>query len=1067
MTALTYDRKADDSMQTFSHISLDWVSAIKAGRFDIPFQSVETNCCNALADIAQALSDDAGVQVFSFEYIPGSVSDPYELFYRILNWYEQQYGEAVIDQLIEDCCYVYHQDLVKAWYLKDHLYRDEPLLFDQASYEEQEFLSGIERILDRLSQRRPFLVLISQIDLAPDIMQQAFIRWMQDKPQPRGWGIVGFIRQARRLRRLQGQPSWQECLRILERQELIFPFDVTPDQMNASYSWHRPAPIKGYRNLYRMLISAADTFAYSDVIRIVQLVQPRYAEQKAGQLLFLSAYSSLMMQDLDEAIQKFTRAQDMLQSTNNEGILTGSYYWLSVCFTLRAQEKWAREAQEQCEKLALEYEDPRWYALSQFAGYYIDSHLTQHRLTPSNLRSLRYLLSEQSFDNMLALTFTQIYSNQGFDAETSSRDYLRNCVSALRIFRQAGNHMGVSIALHAMGVVYMRLGNVRQTERLYELSLSIRDQYQSKADLVPMLNALGYFLIGKEDWQKAWTLFDRALGLLIENRNFNEASVTLYNFIWLYTQSGSINQALELMNDLLELMRIRDIESVPFRNLKDLCVLKGWLHILLRQPVQARYCLVRMQGYSHLHETSFTGVLRDVLEARLALSDGEQALALRETQKAQRRVSHAHDLDLYMETSLRLEIARLFVDLGHKEKALPIFTELRHKAHRHQLDTLAQRVSRASLGINYLAETTLPAMSQPYQVLLDIAQKETQLLSLQNELSQYHQINLLMEMSAESDSVDRFLQQVIDVLDRRIPANEFAVLLTGTSDYPVHSAYTNDVPANRIRQWQSRLPVTNRHQQSFTLNDEECLALPLKTEALEQGWLLLSGDAQQRQVWNVNFLGLFAQQLGLILDRRLREAYLEHRNKTDLLTGLLNRAGLFERLKKLFAQLRRDTEQPFALCFFDLDHFKYFNDHFGHDLGDGVLKALADQVNTQLRGTDELCRLGGDEFILLLPKTDRASAEALVERLRTTLAKPDWWLSLLIDSTSSDANPVPRNEWITASFGVVVLDRWPPDGVSRIDLLAQGDAAMYQAKKQGKNRVVVVDYDASGCSESD
>lgn len=1048
-------------MQTFSLISLDWLSAIKTGRFDIPFQTVETNGSNALADLVQRQADDAGVCVFSFEYVADSLADPYELFYQILHWYGQRFGETVIDQLIEQCCYDSHRVLVKAWYLKDHLYRSEPLLFDQAKYEEQEFFAGIERVLDRLAQREPFVVLINQGDLAPDIMQQAFTRWLRENRRPRAWGIIGFIRQARRLRRLQAQRSWQGCLRILERQELILPIDVAPSELNKRYRWQRPVTIKNYQDLYQVVISAADTFAYADVIRIVNAVQNRYAEHKSGQLMFVSAYCSLMTHNLDEAIQKFSKAQDMLQSTNNEGILTGSYFWLSVCFTLRAQERRAREAQEQCEKLALEYEDSRWYALSQFAAFYIDSRLAQHRLSQTSLRSLRHLLEQQQFSNLLALTCAQIYQSSEADEQLSPRDHLRNCVHALRIWRQANNRMGVSTALHAMGVTYMRIGNFRQTERLYELSLSIRDQYQSKADLVPMLNALGYFLISQEEWQKAWALFDRALALLIEHRNFNEISVTLYNFIWLYTQSGSINQALELMNDLLELMRIRYIDSVPFRNLKDLYVLKGWLHILLRQPIQARYSLVRMQNFSYLHETAFSSILREILEARLALVDGEQALALRETQKAQRLIREVHDLDLYMETSLRLEVARLYVDLGHKNKALPIFTDLRNKAHRHQLDTLAQRISRASLGIGYLADVTLPPIAQPYKVLMDIAQKETQLLALQNELSQYHQINLLVEMSAETDTVDQFLNRVIDVLNRRIPANDFAILLTPTQseEYPVQTVYSNEVPKARVSQWQVELAQRNAQPQSFTLEGEACLALPLKTEALKQGWLLLSGDTQQRQVWNVTFLGLLAQQLGLILDRRLREAYLEHRNKTDLLTGLLNRAGLFERLKKLFAQLQRDPEQPFALCFFDLDHFKYFNDHFGHDLGDGVLKALASLVSKQLRGTDELCRLGGDEFILLLPKTDRESAAALVERLRALIAKPDWWLRLLVDSTSAQDNPVPSSEWISASFGVVVLDRWPEGGASRIDLLAQGDAAMYKAKKQGKNRVVLTGFD--------
>jgi diguanylate cyclase (GGDEF)-like protein len=228
--------------------------------------------------------------------------------------------------------------------------------------------------------------------------------------------------------------------------------------------------------------------------------------------------------------------------------------------------------------------------------------------------------------------------------------------------------------------------------------------------------------------------------------------------------------------------------------------------------------------------------------------------------------------------------------------------------------------------------------------------------------------------------------------------------------------------------------------------------------AADVSWLVISGDTHQQAVWNESLMRLVAQQLGLILDRRLREAFLEHRNKTDLLTGVINRAGIYERLKKIFAQLKRQPTQSFALCYFDLDHFKYFNDQFGHELGDRVLENLVACIENQLRGGDELGRIGGDEFIILLRDSGAAEAKPLLERLRIAIASPDWWLPLLTDQDHYKSNPVPESEWISASFGVVVIDQWPTGGVNEIDLLAQGDAAMYEAKGSGRNCIVIRDY---------
>lgn len=1046
-------------MQMINTIAHRWLSEIEAGQMETVMQVVETNSSDALGAHIVDQADKSGIKVFNIEFQSAPLCDPLDLFYLIARWFGDSFGHDWIESQIEDSCYSLHARIVKAWYHREHYFRSEPLLFDQAGYEELEFFQGIERLLDRFAQRQPFIVLISHINLAPDIVLSALGRWLQGPIKKRHWGGIGFLQQARRAHNVKTSHGWQECLRHLERQELIIPIQHS-EKAPAGYSWYRPSFLKGFKKQQRMLIVAADTFAYRDVIAMVERTIGRCNDQQAGQLLFLSAYSSMMSGELDMAVRNFVQVQNFLQSTNTEGILTGCYYWQAMCYTHKTQERLAREAQEQCEKLAQDYSDQRWYALSRFAAFYIDSHLAQHQLTHVELRALDHLLNGQKYENLLATINCQVTIGYDADPRSGKRQLLKNCVQALRLSRRHCNQLGVASALHAMGTVHMRVGNYSQTQRLYELSLRLRERFQSKADMLPVLNAFGYFLISQEDWQKSWSMFDRALSLLIENRNFNEASITLYNLVWLYLQSGDVQQALSLMNDLLELMRIREVDNVPYRNIKDLYILKGWLHILLRQPIQARYCLVRMQSRRNLHETEFTKALRFILSGRLSMTDHELPLAVRDTQRALKCINESTGIDIYMLSLLKLEVARLFMDLGHKDLAKPVFTELRHHAHERQLDTLAQRVSRASLGISYLSDTHLPPIAQPYQVLMEIAQKETQLSVVHEELAQYQQLSLLIELSTEAESVEVFLAQVIDVLDRRVPANEFAIFLNSSAaeGYPLDLLKSNDVEAKLLETWRQKLLGSPKRNLSFRVGDEECLALPLSLEALEHGWLVISGDAQQRQVWNQAYLTFFSQQLGLILDRMLREAYLEHRNKTDLLTGILNRAGLFDRLQKQFAQLKRYPKQGMALCYFDLDHFKYFNDHFGHELGDGVLKKLVRSVGDQLRGRDEFSRLGGDEFVIIFPETDRKAVGATVERLRKTLAEPDWWLPLVVGDSEEQDNPVPRSEWISASFGVVIVDHWPKGGIDQTDLLAQADKAMYQAKNDGRDRVVISTY---------
>ncbi len=166
---------------------------------------------------------------------------------------------------------------------------------------------------------------------------------------------------------------------------------------------------------------------------------------------------------------------------------------------------------------------------------------------------------------------------------------------------------------------------------------------------------------------------------------------------------------------------------------------------------------------------------------------------------------------------------------------------------------------------------------------------------------------------------------------------------------------------------------------------------------------------------------------------------LEAISVTDDLTGLYNRRYFFERLEEYLRAARRHR-LPLSLMMLDLDHFKRINDTFGHPTGDRVLKALAEVIRSGLRASDIPARYGGEEFLILLPYTGEAEATRLAERLRRTISGHPF-------SIPESARPV------TISIGVAEFDvDHPVDGEA---LVARADAALYRAKRDGRNRVAV------------
>lgn len=196
-----------------------------------------------------------------------------------------------------------------------------------------------------------------------------------------------------------------------------------------------------------------------------------------------------------------------------------------------------------------------------------------------------------------------------------------------------------------------------------------------------------------------------------------------------------------------------------------------------------------------------------------------------------------------------------------------------------------------------------------------------------------------------------------------------------------------------------------------------------------------------------------ADQLESELERNSREinnlrddlASARRAATTDPLTGLGNRK-LFDEVFAIEAETAASGGQPLSLLVTDIDHFKIFNDRHGHQIGDAVLKLVAEKLRRSVKGRDTVARYGGEEFVLLLPSTEEAAAAQLAEQLRAEIARS----RLVVRNRGQDLGKV------TISIGVAQLR----PGESPDDCFRRADQALYRAKGEGRNRVVAAD----GCA---
>lgn len=182
---------------------------------------------------------------------------------------------------------------------------------------------------------------------------------------------------------------------------------------------------------------------------------------------------------------------------------------------------------------------------------------------------------------------------------------------------------------------------------------------------------------------------------------------------------------------------------------------------------------------------------------------------------------------------------------------------------------------------------------------------------------------------------------------------------------------------------------------------------------------------------------------------RLRDSY--HRSVelaiTDELTGLFNRHYLKSHMGEL---MRRSADgHSVAVAILDIDFFKKINDTYGHMAGDQILQAFAREIGRNIRGVDLACRLGGEEFVVVMPDTGLADAQRVADRLCQAMSRAPF-------PVKEVAAPIP----VTCSIGVAVGK--PGDRFE--DLLEQADQALYRAKETGRNRVVIAPADSAAAS---
>ena len=412
---------------------------------------------------------------------------------------------------------------------------------------------------------------------------------------------------------------------------------------------------------------------------------------------------------------------------------------------------------------------------------------------------------------------------------------------------------------------------------------------------------------------------------------------------------------------------------------------------------------------------------------------------------------------------IKLQLAGSYQLIGESDKSENLFLQTLEIAKAREFNQL-KFLAFSELGNFYLNQGKFDlAVTQFEQALdtpkpsggdlrLDEALLLNRLATAYLKLQKYQKALHSTKIAEKNSQASGITVSLVDTMLLRSQAYE------GLKDSPnalkyykehmgLYKSHTKSQHSEKLAELETKFEVKNKQQQIDDLRREKKIESLAKSRSRIFAFsaILISLILAAFSIYIVRRMHERESLIAIVQskNKELKAAYqlMEQLALTDPLTKLKNRRAINEELDKAIKIASR-SKQPLSLILSDIDHFKAFNDNYGHDCGDFVLKSIAEKLQMLIRKQDSIGRWGGEEFIVILPNTDAQGAVNLAETLKDNLESSKF--KYQVDNFDQDLS-------ITMTFGV---SEFNPEIDNLSSLISQADKMLYAGKSKGRNRVV-------------
>lgn len=1056
--------------------------------------------------LPKSITEQKDVFVWQYEFEPENMTGPYEPFLDMIGSMLREYDDLSLDKFLEtNDIYYLQRPMIRSYLESGWCMREEELILGEIKYEQERMTEAILNMLISLSNKKPCLIILNRLQLASGTTITLLNR-LWDDAEARNIGVVLGVNDLAHIPE-HVLPVWEQLMEKLKDGNQVFHIGTTEIVRKKQLSFEtfaKEESLKTITNLVQMMDFSQALYYLDNVDRRIKFENLTLDGDLHFKLWTQYCYAAVFSMDLSRALEICEELTN-IKTTFSSHIRMFFYYYLTgnvFMYQGRLLDSvdYAKKSQEQARKVGDEkslFLAELLEVQARMSGWCNIFFCAQNVDVSDELIEK---LIQYNYKNHLAYIYVYAYDNK---PEIVARAYKSEAQliyfsKGVALAKEIGNEELVYNA-------YQKNIMLASTNGMYEISMlytvrtfeSMKNKHSLEAGRI--YSGLGYNLSALGQMEEAVTYFKKAIQIFYELRRPEDIAEVFYNMSLNCIQMRDYKQAIEYLMICMKTIEKLQLNSLRVCNISKLYGILALCSVMIGDSFNCeRYLLSCKQFLNYVLEKEDTdeiGSIHDYArcdddmflyyfsQALLDVMEEKEAEAAKDYEIADRHLRQSEGNQFFCYRLFRESRIQFYQSVGRlelRDNERALLTQYEETEQLMDLEESLKVLEHVGLKKDESMEiptADIDELIQQEGIYRAYQQKKRQMDFISawqklidvTDVSAKTMMESVMKTFLYHFSVDKALYIRYQEGKSQILFNNTERRITAEKQRFIEKCFEEDPRGFAVSKISSNYSA---HLNIISLfgEDNVCsmVAVPFMNNGKPESVLITYVQMKDNWHSSVNRYMLNEDDLSVyeLLFREVQyslnrlEAYekvhemntkLYQSAITDQLTGIYNRKGFYMRIEEIMERIKkRKQKQSFALMFIDFDNFKGYNDTFGHDVGDLILKEMAEIFKEVCGKEGFVSRYGGDEFIVLVNDNKRESLEEKAKQIYAKIAEKNGFRAEIEEKLGRTIE-LSESQKISCSIGIAGSDEvQEEEDINR--LIKQADALLYTIKTTSKGR---------------